>query len=132
MESNILPTWHVSACVSMCKSECENTWKLLFLTFHTLAAIYKNIYITLWIYIYIYMYIYIYIYMYINIIYYYYTHCSSSGSSGMRTLVLQDLHLIWAALMSSQRAKQLLSLDWYYNTYNLLLISDSYQDLSFF
>ena len=32
-------------------------------------------------------------------------HCSSST---MSTLVLQDLHLIWAALMSSQRATQLL------------------------
>ena len=34
--------------------------------------------------------------------------CSSSSLS---TLILQDLHLIWAALMSSQRAKQLLSAD---------------------
>ena len=32
-----------------------------------------------------------------------YAHCSSSSLS---TLVLQDLHLIWAVLMSSQRAKQ--------------------------
>ena len=32
-----------------------------------------------------------------------YAHCSSSSLS---TLFLQDLHLIWAALMSSQRAKQ--------------------------
>ena len=30
------------------------------------------------------------------------------SSSGMSTLVLQDLHLISAALMSSERAKQLL------------------------
>ena len=34
-----------------------------------------------------------------------------SGSS-FSTLVLQDLHLIWAVLMSSQIAKQLLSTDW--------------------
>ena len=34
------------------------------------------------------------------------------SSSSLSTLVLQDLHLIWAALMSSQRAKQLLSADW--------------------
>ena len=39
------------------------------------------------------LYIYVYIYIYI----YCYTHCSSSG---MSTLVLQDLHLIWAALIS--------------------------------
>ena len=43
---------------------------------------------------------------------YCYAHCSSSSIS---ILVLQDLNLIWATLMSSQRAKQLLSADWSYN-----------------
>ena len=39
--------------------------------------------------------------------------CSSSILS---TLVFQDLHLIWAALINSQKAKQLLSADWSYIT----------------
>ena len=34
-------------------------------------------------------------------------------SSSLSTLVLQDLLLIWPVLMSSQRAKQLLSTDWW-------------------
>ena len=72
----------------------------------------------------IYKYIHRYIYKYIYICY---THCSSSS---MSTLVVQDLHLIWAALMSSQGAKQLMSADWSYNIYSHL-ISDSYQDLCF-
>ena len=38
-----------------------------------------------------------------------YAHYSSSILS---TLVLQDLYLIWAALMSSQEEKHLLSADW--------------------
>ena len=60
--------------------------------------IYVNRYI---IYIYIYLYIYIYIYRYA-------AYCSSSS---MSTLVLQDLNLIGAALMSSQKATRLLSAD---------------------
>ena len=59
------------------------------------------------------LYIYIYI-LYIWIYIYCYAHCSSSS---MSTLALQDLNLIWAALISSQRAKQLLSADWSYNIY---------------
>ena len=59
----------------------------------------------------IYKYIHRYIYKYIYICY---THCSSSS---MSTLVVQDLHLIWAALMSSQGAKQLMSADWSYHIY---------------
>ena len=39
------------------------------------------------------------------------------SSSSMSTLVLQDVNFIWAAIMSSQRAKQLLSANWSYNTY---------------
>ena len=39
------------------------------------------------------------------------THISGSSLS---TLVLHDLHFIWAVLMSSQRAKHLLSTDWSY------------------
>ena len=49
--------------------------------------------------------------------------CSSSSLSTLfkqlclsSLSILQDLHLIWAALMSSQRAKQLLSGDWSYIT----------------
>ena len=58
------------------------------------------------------------IYIYIYILLYCYAHCSSSS---MSTLILQSLILIWAALMSSQRAKQLLSADWSYNIYIYLI-----------
>ena len=50
-------------------------------------------------------------YLDINNLYSWANSCSS-----LRTLALQDLHLIWAVLMSSQRAKQLLSTDWSYIT----------------
>ena len=81
----ILSTWLVSACVSMCKSECENSWKILFLTFYTYAAIYINMYIGTYMNIYIYnLYIYI-----------------ATPTALVVVWALWDLHLIWAALMSS-------------------------------
>ena len=40
----------------------------------------------------------------------------SLPENGLSTLVLQDLLLSWAVLMSSQRLKQLLSRDWSYFT----------------
>ena len=47
----------------------------------------------------------------------YYITCNAhNSSSSLSTLVLQDLLLIWAVLISSQRAKQLLSTDWSYIT----------------
>ena len=39
-----------------------------------------------------------------------------NSSSGLSAFVLEDLPLIWAALMSSQRVEQLLSTDWWYIT----------------
>ena len=39
-----------------------------------------------------------------------------NSSSGLSAFVLEDLPLIWAALMRSQRAEQLLSTDWWYIT----------------
>ena len=45
--------------------------------------------------------------------YLYYIYCMYSSS--LSTLVLQELHLIWAALMSSQRAKQ----QQLFNIYNI-------------
>ena len=54
-----------------------------------------------------YMYIYIYIYIYDTIIHTH-TQCNAHNStSGLSTLVLQDLLLIKAVLMSSQTAKKL-------------------------
>ena len=79
-----------------------------------------------------YMYMYLYIYaidclmsylydtVYIFVYIYYIILCSLKicnthySSSDLSILVLQDLLLIWAVLMSSQRVKQLLSTDWLY------------------
>ena len=43
-----------------------------------------------------------------------------NSSSGLSTLIPQDLLLSWASLISYQRAKQLLSTDWSYITLTLL------------
>ena len=92
--------------------------------FHIYELVNANIYIYICIYVYvyyIYIYSYIFLYSFVKIKYLYryiniyikpktkyYAQCSSSSIS---TLVLQDLHLIWAALLSSETAKQLLSVD---------------------
>ena len=65
---------------------------------------------------YVCMYVYIYIHTHIHICNIYYTHihpqCNAHNStSGLSTLVLQDLLLIRAALLSSQTAKELLFTD---------------------
>ena len=57
----------------------------------------------------------VYVCIYICIYIYFYAHCSSSSMSTL--VLLQDLNLTWPALMGSQKAKQLLSADWSYNTY---------------
>ena len=76
----------------------------VYLSIHLSISIYLSIYLSI--------YIYIYIKLRTQTIYKATYKGHNSSSSSISTLALEDLHLIWAALMSCQRAKQERSIEW--------------------